>query len=205
MSSWAVNVRSGSTIARLPCNQRGSIGLSQGLFTGSRHTTIRTPPVRFTVRLCAPIHARTARLTCQAALSHTSTHTRLPSAASRSAPQARNAVVTPPYNLARLSFEWSAVVARESLSRSLWNTGSLAQLRQHPPPGPRTGTGGDADGPIDARTDRGGADLLREHEAQPAVLGRDIRPDRPHHPQGHQSRRQSRARGHHPASRKGED
>ena len=111
----------------------------------------------------------------------------------------------PPYNLARLSFEWSAVVARESLSRSLWNTGSLAQLRQHPPPGPRTGTGGDAHGPIDARTDRGGADLLREHEAQPAVLGRDIRPDRPHHPQGHQSRRQSRARGHHPASRKGED
>ena len=111
----------------------------------------------------------------------------------------------PPYNLARLSFEWSAVVARESLSRSLWNTGSLAQLRQHPPPGPRTGTGGDAHGPIDARTDRGGADLLREHEVQPAVLGRDIRPDRPHHPQGHQSRRQSRARGHHPASRKGED
>src|SRR3954452_13763907 len=94
MSSWAVNVRSGSTIARLPCNQRGSIGLSQGLFTGNRHTRIRTPPVRFTVWLCVPIHARTARLTCQAALSHTSTHTRLPSAASRSAPQARNSVVT---------------------------------------------------------------------------------------------------------------
>src|SRR3954466_11689661 len=79
MSSWAVNVRSGSTIARLPCNQRGSMGLSQGLFTGSRHTRIRTPPVRFTVRLCSPIHACTARLTCQAVLSHTSTHTRLPS------------------------------------------------------------------------------------------------------------------------------
>src|SRR3954467_6235437 len=94
MSSWAVNVRSGSTIARLPCNQRGSMGLSQGLFTGSRHTRIRTPPVRFTVRLCAPIHARTARLTCQAALSHTSTHTRLPSAPSRAAPQARKAGVT---------------------------------------------------------------------------------------------------------------
>src|SRR3954447_13278158 len=77
MSSGAVNVRSGSTIARLPCNQRGSIGLSQGLFTGSRHTRIRTPPARFTVRLCAPIHARTARLTCQAALSHTSTHNAL--------------------------------------------------------------------------------------------------------------------------------
>src|SRR5206468_4038211 len=94
MSSWAVNVRSGSAIARLPCNQRGSIGLSHGLFTGKRHTRIRTPPVRFTARLCAPIHARTARLTCQAALSHTSTHTRVPSAASRSAPQARKAVVT---------------------------------------------------------------------------------------------------------------
>src|SRR5215218_7562466 len=86
MSSWAVNGPFGSTIARLPCNQRGSIGLSQGLFTGSRHTTIRTPPRRFTVRLCLLIHARTAWLTCQAALSHTSTHTRLPSAASRSAP-----------------------------------------------------------------------------------------------------------------------
>src|SRR3982751_6600848 len=49
MSSGAVNGRSGSTIARLPCNQRGSIGLSQGLFTGSRHTRIRTPPMRFTV------------------------------------------------------------------------------------------------------------------------------------------------------------
>src|SRR4051812_17709055 len=48
MSSWAVNGPSGSTIARLPCNQRGSIGLSQGLFTGNRHTRIRTPPVRFT-------------------------------------------------------------------------------------------------------------------------------------------------------------
>src|SRR3954466_11766731 len=28
---------------------------------------------------------------------------------------------------------------------------------------PKRWTGGDADGPIDARTDRGGADLLREH------------------------------------------
>src|SRR3954451_22958349 len=91
----------------------------------------------------------------------------------RSPPPPEPRVRAPPYNLARLSFEWSAVVARESLSRSLWNTGSLAQLRQHPPPGPRTGTGGDAHGPIDARTDRGGADLLREHEVQPAVLGRD--------------------------------
>src|SRR3954469_19221841 len=79
---------------RLPCNQRGSIGLGQGLFTGNRHTRIRTPPVHFTVRLCRPIHACTARLTCQAALSHTSTHTRLPSAASRPAPQARKSVVT---------------------------------------------------------------------------------------------------------------
>src|SRR4051812_5817925 len=94
MSSWAVDVRSGSRTARLPCNQRGSIGLSQGLFTGNRHTRIRTPPVRFTVRLCVPIHACTARLTCQAALSHTRTHTRLSSAASRSAPQARKSVVT---------------------------------------------------------------------------------------------------------------
>ena len=58
----------------------------------------------------------------------------------------------PPYNLASFGFEWSAVVARESLPRSLRNTGSLAQLRQHPPPGPRTGTGGDAHGPIDARS-----------------------------------------------------
>src|SRR4051812_43868770 len=51
------------------------------------------PAGALTVRLYVPIHACTARLTCQAALSHTSTHTRLPSAASRSAPQARNAVV----------------------------------------------------------------------------------------------------------------
>src|ERR687884_508702 len=94
MSSWAVNVRSGSTIARLPCNQRGSIGLNQGLFTGNRHTRIRTPPVRFTVRLCILIHACTARLTCQAALSHTSTHTRLPSFANLWATQARKLVVT---------------------------------------------------------------------------------------------------------------
>src|SRR4051795_5910810 len=79
MSSSAVNVRSGSTIARLPCSHRGSIGLSQGLFTGKRHTRIRTPPVRFTVRLCVLIHPCTAWLTCQVALSHTSTHTRLPS------------------------------------------------------------------------------------------------------------------------------
>src|SRR5215212_5271949 len=93
MSSWAVNGPSGSTMARLPCDQRGSIGLSQGLFTGKRHTRIRTPPVRFTRRLCVQIHARTARLTCQAALSHTSTHTRLPSSASWPAPQARKSVV----------------------------------------------------------------------------------------------------------------
>src|SRR4051794_39987235 len=79
MSSTAVNVRSGSTIARLPCSHRGSIGLSQGLFTGKRHTRIRTPPVRFTVRLCVLIHPCTAWLTGQVALSHTSTHTRLPS------------------------------------------------------------------------------------------------------------------------------
>src|SRR4051812_32514042 len=94
MSSLAVNGPSGSTIARLPCNQRGSIGLSQGLFPGNRHTRIRTPPVRFTVRLCSPTHARTAWLTCQAALSHTSTHTRLPSWASWWAAQARNSIVT---------------------------------------------------------------------------------------------------------------
>src|SRR3954453_2864176 len=94
MSSSAVNVRSGSTIARLPCSHRGSIGLSQGLFTGKRHTRIRTPPVRFTVRLCVLIHPCTAWLTCQAALSHTSTHTRLPSWASWWAPQVRNSIVT---------------------------------------------------------------------------------------------------------------
>src|SRR3954469_8872029 len=94
MSSLVVNGPSGSTIARLPCNQRGSIGLSQGLFTGNRHTRIRTPPVRFTVRLCVLIHPCTAWLTCQVALSHTSPHTRLPSSASRPAPQARKSVVT---------------------------------------------------------------------------------------------------------------
>src|SRR5690242_6370657 len=89
----------------------------------------------------------------------------------------------PPYNLARLGFEWSAVVARAHLVGSGRNTAASAWLRPQPPAGGTTGTDGGAHGPIDAARRQGAACLLREHEAQSTVLGRDLRPDRPDHAQ----------------------
>src|SRR3954452_7069230 len=87
----------------------------------------------------------------------------------------------PPYNLARLGFEWSAVVARTDLVGAGRNTVASVWLRPQPPAGGTTGTDGGAHGPIDAISRQGGACLRREHEAQPTVLGRDLRPDRTNH------------------------
>ena len=70
-------------MARLPCIHFGSIGFSHGALTGSPHTRIRHPALaRLTRRLWASIHRRTRLLTCQAALSQTSTNTVFPSPAS---------------------------------------------------------------------------------------------------------------------------
>jgi hypothetical protein len=108
-------------------------------------------------------------------------------------------IAAPLYNLARFSFEWSAVVAREHLIGSRRNTDRLARLRQHPLSGSKTGTDGGAHGPIDAASGRGGACLLREHEARPALPGRDLRPHRADHAQARPDKRQGRARGRRPA------
>lgn len=81
-------------IARLPWTQCGSIRFSQGTFTGSGQETIRTPPSRLTRRLCALIQARTRWLTCQLALSQTSSKARFPSAASRWQAHPRKSSVT---------------------------------------------------------------------------------------------------------------
>src|SRR3954452_9551028 len=58
---------------------------------------IRTPRLApfFTSRLCSPIHCLTSLLTCQLALSHTSTNTFLPAAASSSEHHGRNWEVIP--------------------------------------------------------------------------------------------------------------
>src|SRR5437870_5687432 len=87
-SSTAVRVLVGSTIARLPCAHFGSIELSQGLLLGSQQGTICTPASPFRREanaswLCWRSQSRTARLTCQGALSHTITNTLLPSSANR--------------------------------------------------------------------------------------------------------------------------
>ena len=93
-TSWAVSKRSGSTARRLPWTHFGSIGLSQGLLTGNRQPTMRTPcPARLTARLWSRTQAYTSRLTCQEALSQTSSRAVFPRAASRSQHQARNCVV----------------------------------------------------------------------------------------------------------------
>ena len=84
-----MSFRSGSTTARLPCTHFGSIGFSHGALIGSPHTRMRHPPSRRTRRLCRPIHPRTRRLTCHAALSRTSTNTRFPSAANSRHTQSR--------------------------------------------------------------------------------------------------------------------
>src|SRR4051794_31519999 len=81
-------------MARLPCSHFGSIGFSHGALTGSPHTRILQPPSRFTLRLCSPIQRLTRLLTCQAALSQTSTNTRLPSLANSSHSQPRKSSVT---------------------------------------------------------------------------------------------------------------
>jgi hypothetical protein len=81
-------------MARLPWTHLGSIGLSHGALTGNPHTRIRHPtPARRTRRLWASIHRRTRPLTCHAALSHTRTNTRFPSAPSTSHTHPRNASV----------------------------------------------------------------------------------------------------------------
>jgi hypothetical protein len=48
MISVAVSRRAGSTMARFPCTQWGSIEFSQGLLIGKHQLTRRTPPSRFT-------------------------------------------------------------------------------------------------------------------------------------------------------------
>src|SRR4051794_16363019 len=109
----------------------------------------------------------------------------------------------PPYNLARLGFEWSAVVARTDLVGAGRNTVASVWLRPQPPAGGTTGTDGGAHGPIDAISRQGGACLLREHEAQPTVLGRDLRPDRTNHAQSRRGQHQGRAGGRRPADKEG--
>jgi len=85
------------TARRLPWTHLGSMGLSQGLLTGRRQATIRTPaPARLTARLWSCSQARTAWLTCHAALSQTSSSAVTPRAASLSQHQARNRVVSAP-------------------------------------------------------------------------------------------------------------
>src|SRR5437763_1183097 len=81
-------------MARLPCSHLGSIGFSHGALTGRPHTLILQPPSRFTLRLCCPIQRLTRLLTCQDALSQTSTNTRLPSLANLPHSQARKSSVT---------------------------------------------------------------------------------------------------------------
>ena len=62
-SSTPVSLRSGSVTARLPCAQRGSIGLSHGLLLGERQISRRQPPSRLTRRLWSLTQPWTSRLT----------------------------------------------------------------------------------------------------------------------------------------------
>ncbi len=65
------------------------------LLTGKAQTTRRTPqPERLTWRLCGRSQARTRWLSCQDALSHTSSTARLPWAAAWVAHQAKKSMVT---------------------------------------------------------------------------------------------------------------
>jgi len=70
-------------MAFLPWAPFGSIGFSQGALIGKGQTRRRTPPSALARRLWALLHARTRLLTCQEALSHTSSSAFFPSAASR--------------------------------------------------------------------------------------------------------------------------
>ena len=106
---------------------------------------------------------------------------------------------SPLYNVAGLSFEWSAVLAREHLADPRWNAAPSTRSGQHPPLGGETGTDGGAHGSIDAASCRGGARLLREHEARPALPGRDIRPHRADPAQAGPGRGRGRAGAHRPA------
>jgi hypothetical protein len=99
------------------------------------------------------------------------------------------------YNVAGLSFEWSAVLAREHLVDPRWNTAPSARLGQRPLPGCKTGTDGGAHGSIDAASCCGGTCLLREHETQPALPSRDICPHRADHAQARPGQCQGRVRG----------
>lgn len=74
----------------------GSMGLSHGLFVGSRQGTIRTPPsppLLLTRRLWEAIQSLTNPDLCQDALSQTRSKASLPAAASFSQHHPRNCVV----------------------------------------------------------------------------------------------------------------
>src|SRR5215510_3276443 len=88
------STRAGATMARFPCTHLGSIGLSQGLLLGNRQTRKRQPPAGLALRLWALIHACTAWLTCQEALSQMSQRARLPWALKYTASHARKVRVT---------------------------------------------------------------------------------------------------------------
>src|SRR5215216_7748249 len=94
INSSAVSFRPGSTTARFPCTQCGSIGFNHGLLIGSRKASIRTPPPRFTLLLCCLIQLSTFWLLCQVALSQISVNTRLPSSANSPQTHSRKSVVT---------------------------------------------------------------------------------------------------------------
>src|SRR5215210_5163876 len=79
----------------LPCTHLGSIGLSHGLFFGSRQLMILTPlPLALTRRLWEAIHSRTSLEVCQLALSQIKTQTLLPATSSFWQHHLKNCVVT---------------------------------------------------------------------------------------------------------------
>ena len=107
-------------MARLPCTHLGSIGFSQGLLLGRQQETMRTPlPSRFTCRLCAAIQLRTARLTCQEALSQISKRTGTCRSLSLRQHQSRNWVVM-------------ALTGRPVTKRSQTSSGSTPRRTNRP-------------------------------------------------------------------------
>src|SRR3712207_26642 len=93
-SSLALSNLSGSTTFLLPWIHLGSIGLSHGLFLGSKQGTIRTPrPLFLTPLLCSLIQLLTSLEVCQLALSQIMSNAFLPIAASLWQLYSRNWVV----------------------------------------------------------------------------------------------------------------
>src|SRR3712207_3971061 len=93
-SSLALSNLSGSTTFLLPWIHLGSIGLSHGLFLGSKQGTMRTPrPLFLRALLCSSIQLLTSLLVCQQALSRTISNAFLPIAASFRQLYLRNWVV----------------------------------------------------------------------------------------------------------------